>query len=154
MLEILEETLKRERESQELSHIEEDFFFKLQEHINALTYQKDPISKKELQLIEGCIEELVGLRAEKVIKGHHHGMLREESKLAEFRATFQKFKKDVTKSLLQRDAETQRVIILQDLPQFYGPELEVLGPYKKDEVVLLDKTVATLLKEKGLIEER
>jgi hypothetical protein len=43
---------------------------------------------------------------------------------------------------------------LKDLPQFYGPEMEILGPFKRGEVILLDNTIATLLIEKGLVEER
>ncbi len=154
MLDSLEEKLRREREARELTPLREDFFFKLQEHMNALRVMTDPISQKKLQLIEEGVEELVGLRAEKIVRGHCTGMLKAESRLAELGSTFQKFKKDVVESLLQRDTETQRVYILQDLPQFYGPELEILGPYKKGEAVLLDKKVAILLKEKGLIEER
>ncbi len=154
MLKLLEEKLRQERESSELSSLEEGFFFRLQEYIATLTQLKDPISQGELHIIEESVAELVDLRAEKIIHGHHKGMLTSESPMAEFAATFQKFKKDVLKSLLQRDAQTQRVLILQDLPQFYGPELEILGPYKKGEVVLLNRSTVTLLREKGLVEEK
>jgi DNA replication initiation complex subunit (GINS family) len=154
MLKTLEEQLKLERENNELSSLDEDFFFRLQEHITALTSLEDPISKRTLQLIEKGVEELIELRAEKIVKGRQKNMLPAESRLAEFALTFKKFKKDVLESLLQKDTAAQKVVILRDLPQFYGPELEILGPYKKGEVVLLDKKVATLLKEKGLVNER
>ncbi|KYK35471.1 MAG: hypothetical protein HXS46_12485 [Theionarchaea archaeon] len=154
MLESLEEKLRKERESSELSPLTEDFFLQLQEHMNMLQLSQDPLSQKKLQLLQEGIKELLDLRARKILEGRHTGMLKAEAKLAEFRSTFQKFKKDVLTSLLQREATTKRVIVLQDIPQFYGPELEILGPYKKGEIVLLDKTIVTLLKEKGLIEEK
>lgn len=154
MLSLLEEKLKHERETSELSYIEEDFFFKLQEHLSILSQSKDPVSQKELSLIMGAVEELVGVRAEKILQGRKKGVLREEHSLMELAETLQRFKRDVLTSLLQRETQTQKVEVLQDLPQFYGPALEVLGPYRKGETVLLDRSVATRLKEKGLVEER
>lgn len=152
MLKALDEILQRERESSELTPLSMDFFFQLQEHITALKILKDPISQKKLQLLQENIEKLINVRAEKILNGHTGNMLQAESKLAECMSTFQKFKKDVLESLLQKDIETKKVTILKDIPQFYGPEMEVLGPYKKGDVVLLDKAIATLLKEKGLIQ--
>ncbi|KYK31291.1 MAG: hypothetical protein HXS48_13055 [Theionarchaea archaeon] len=154
MLDLLEEKVKQERETSELSRLDKDFFFKLQEHIGILKSANDLISQRKLQLMQELLQELVDLRAEKILKGHQTGMLTPEVNLAQFASTFKKFKKDALKSLLQEEATTQRVIVLQDLPQFYGPELEILGPYKKGEVVLLDRTVVTLLKEENLVEER
>jgi DNA replication initiation complex subunit (GINS family) len=154
MLKTLEDQLELERVNSELSSLDEDFFFRLQEHIAVLTSLEDPISKRALQLIEEGVEELIELRAEKILKGCKENMLPAESRLAEFVLTFKKFKRDVLESLLQKDTTSQKVVILRDLPQFYGPELEILGPYKKGEKVLLDKKVATLLKEKGLVNER
>lgn len=154
MLNLLEEKVKQERETSELSRLDKDFFFQLQEHITILKNATDVISQRKLQLIQELLQELVDLRAEKILKGHQAGMLTAEVTLAHFASTFKKFKKDVLKSLLQEETTTQKVIILQDLPQFYGPELEILGPYKKGEVVVLDRTVVTLLKEKNLVEER
>jgi DNA replication initiation complex subunit (GINS family) len=152
MLKALDEILQREKETRELTSVSTDFFFQLQEHITALKLLKDPVSQKKLQLIQDGIHELVNVRAEKILKGHTQNMLQAESRLAECVLTFQKFKRDVLESLLQKDIETQKVTILTDIPQFYGPQMEVLGPYKKGDVVLLDKTIATLLKEKGLIQ--
>ncbi len=154
MLNLLEEKVKREREKSELVHLEEDFFFKLQEYMSALKSKKDVISETKLQLICEQVEVLVDLRAEKILRGHQTGMLKAELNLAEFSSTFKKFKKDVLKSLLQEETTTQRVIVLQDIPQFYGPELQILGPYRKGEVVLLERTVATLLRGRNLVEER
>lgn len=154
MLNLLEEKVKREREKSELVHLEEDFFFKLQEYMSALKSKKDVISEMKLQLICEQVEVLVDLRAEKILRGHQTGMLKAELNLAEFSSTFKKFKKDVLKSLLQEETTTQRVIVLQDIPQFYGPELQILGPYRKGEVVLLERTVATLLRGRNLVEER
>ncbi|MBU7042818.1 MAG: hypothetical protein HXS47_04425 [Theionarchaea archaeon] len=154
MLALLEEKLKKEREYRELSLLEKPFLFALQEQYNALKVLDDPISRKKLQLLEEGIEELVELRAEKILRGESTHLLPAERPLAEFRITFKKFKKDVLKSLLQKETSTCRVMVLEDLPQFYGPEMNVLGPFKKGEVILLDNTIATLLKEKGLVEER
>lgn len=153
MLQALEDTLQKERESNELSYLDATFFFRLQEHIFSLKSLKDPLSEKKLELLQEGIEELVDLRAEKIFKGHRKNMLPAESNLAECAATFKKFKKDAIKVLLQEDSAAQKVKILKDLPQFYGPELEILGPYKKGDVVLLNRTVVTLLKEKGLVEQ-
>lgn len=154
MLKILEERLKQEREQSELVPLTEDFFIQLQEHIHVLKSAHDPLSQRKLQLIEEQMEKLIDVRAEKIVQGHHTGMLKAESKLADYALTFKKFKKDVLKSLLQKETTAQKVTVLEDLPQFYGPELEVLGPYKKGEVVLMERTVATLLKERGLVEEK
>jgi hypothetical protein len=154
MLDLLEEKLRKERENSELSGLDNDFLFRLQEEYNALKLLNDEISQKKLQLLEEGIKELVDLRAEKIVRGEHTHLLPAERPLAEFRSTFKKFKKDVLKSLLQKETTTSRVMALKDLPQFYGPEMNVLGPFKKGEVILLDKTIATLLKEKGLVEER
>jgi hypothetical protein len=154
MLNLLEEKLRQERETSNLSRLDEDFFSRLQERIIILQGLSDPISKRNLELLKEGIQELIDVRAEKIVKGNQTNMLKEEFKLAEFASLFKKFKKDVLKSLLQKETTTQRVIVLEDLPQFYGPDLEILGPYRKGEVVLLEKTVASLLKERGLIEER
>ncbi len=153
MLKLLEEKLKQEREHSELQRLDEDFFSNLQEHITALKSLKDPISQRKLTLLEEGLEELVELRAEKIMRGHQAGMLKAEQPLAECAAAFKKFKRDVLESLFQKETTTQKVMILQDLPQFYGPEMEVLGPFKRGDVVLLERTVATLLKEKGLVDE-
>jgi DNA replication initiation complex subunit (GINS family) len=154
MLELVEAKVRQEKEQRELSRLDEDFFVKLQQHIQTLSLVKDPIAEKHVQLLREAAEELVDVRAEKIFKGHHTGMLTEEGKLAELASTFKKFKKDVLKSLLQKEITTEKVVILKDLPQFYGPELEILGPYTKGDVVLLERTVATLLKERGLVEKR
>lgn len=154
MLNLLEEKLRQERETSTLSRLDEDFFSRLQERIIILQGLSDPISKRNLELLKEGIKELIDVRAEKIVKGNQTHMLKEEFKLAEFASLFKKFKKDVLESLLQKETTTQRVIVLEDLPQFYGPDLEILGPYRKGEVVLLEKSVASLLKERGLIEER
>lgn len=153
MLQALEDALKKERESSELSYLDSTFFFRLQEDISRLKSLKDPLSEKKLELLQEGVEELVTVRAEKMLKGHRTNMLPAESTLAECAATFKKFKKDVIKVLLQKDSTALKVKILKDLPQFYGPELEILGPFKKGDIVLLNRTVVTLLKEKELVEQ-
>ena len=154
MLNLLEEKLRQERESTDLVRLDEDFFLKLQERISTLQQLDDPISERNLELLKEGIQKLIDVRAEKIVKGHQTHMLKEEFKLAEFASLFKKFKKDVLKSLIEKETTTQRVMVLEDLPQFYGPDMEILGPYKRGEVVLLERRVATLLKERGLIEER
>lgn len=154
MLNLLEEKLKKERESNTLLVLEKDFLFRLQEQITVLKQLDDPISQKKLLLLEEGMKELVDLRAEKILRGETTHLTAAERPLAEFITTFKKFKKDVLKTLLQKETTTRRVMALKDLPQFYGPEMEVLGPFKKGEVILLDNTIATLLLEKGMVEER
>ena len=154
MLNLLEEKLRQERESTDLVRLDEDFFLKLQERISTLQQLDDPISERNLELLKEGIQKLIDVRAEKIVKGYQTHMLKEEFKLAEFASLFKKFKKDVLKSLIEKETTTQRVMVLEDLPQFYGPDMEILGPYKRGEVVLLERRVATLLKERGLIEER
>lgn len=154
MLNLLEEKLRQERESTDLVRLDEDFFLKLQERISTLQQLDDPISERNLELLKEGIQKLIDVRAEKIVKGYQTHMLKEEFKLAEFASLFKKFKKDVLKSLIEKETTTQRVMVLEDLPQFYGPDMEILGPYKRGEVVLLERRIATLLKERGLIEER
>ncbi|MGC1120598.1 MAG: hypothetical protein WBA22_05850 [Candidatus Methanofastidiosia archaeon] len=153
MLKLLEEKLRKEREVTELSLLEDDFFLGIREHMVNLESRADPISTEKLRLMQQVLEDLIDLRAEKIFYGQRKNMLRAESALAEFASTFKKFKKGVLESLLQKESTAQKVMVLQDIPQFYGPDLKVLGPYKKGEKVLLDETMATLLKEKGLIEQ-
>jgi DNA replication initiation complex subunit (GINS family) len=153
MLKVLEEKLRKERETTELSLLEDDFFLGIREHMVDLESRADPISAEKLQLMQQVLEELVDTRAEKIFYGQRKNMLRQESALAEYASTFKKFKKDVLESLLQKESTAQKVMVLQDIPQFYGPDMKVLGPYKKGEKVLLEETIATLLKEKGLIEQ-
>jgi DNA replication initiation complex subunit (GINS family) len=153
MLKLLEEKLRKEREVTELSLLEDDFFLGIREHMVNLESRADPISAEKLRLMQQVLEDLIDLRAEKIFYGRRKNMLRQESALAEFASTFKKFKKDVLESLLQKESTAQKVMVLQDIPQFYGPDLKVLGPYKRGEKVLLDETIATLLKEKGLIEQ-
>jgi hypothetical protein len=154
MLNLLEDKLKKERESSTLLVLEKDFLFGLQDQINTLKQLDDPVSRKKLQLLEEGMKELVDLRAEKILRGESTHLMAAERPLAEFITTFKKFKKDVLKTLLQKETTTCRVMALKDLPQFYGPEMEILGPFKRGEVILLDNTIATLLIEKGLVEER
>jgi DNA replication initiation complex subunit (GINS family) len=153
MLKLLEEKLRKEREVTELSLLEDDFFLGIREHMVNLESHADPISAEKLRLMQQVLEDLIDLRAEKIFYGRRKNMLRQESALTEFASTFKKFKKDVLESLLQKESTAQKVMVLQDIPQFYGPDLKVLGPYKRGEKVLLDETIATLLKEKGLIEQ-
>jgi hypothetical protein len=153
MLKLLEEKLRKEREVTELSLLEDDFFLGIREHMVNLESRADPISAEKLRLMQQVLEDLIDLRAEKIFYGRRKNMLRQESALTEFASTFKKFKKDVLESLLQKESTAQKVMVLQDIPQFYGPDLKVLGPYKRGEKVLLDETIATLLKEKGLIEQ-
>ncbi|MBU6997194.1 MAG: hypothetical protein HXS41_03540 [Theionarchaea archaeon] len=153
MLKLLEEKLRKERETGELSSLDDDFFLGIREHMADLESRTDLISAQKLRLMQQVLEELVDLRAEKIFHGRRKNMLQAESTLAEYASTFKKFKKDVLESLLQKEGTAQKVMVLQDIPQFYGPDLRVLGPYKKGEKVLLDETIATLLKEKGLIEQ-
>jgi DNA replication initiation complex subunit (GINS family) len=153
MLKLLEEKLRKEGETTELSLIEDDFFLGIREHMVDLESRTDPISAEKLRLMQQVLEKLLDVRAEKIFYGRRKNMLRQESALAEYASTFKKFKKDVLESLLQKESTAQKVMVLQDIPQFYGPDLKVLGPYKKGEKVLLEETIATLLKEKGLIEQ-
>lgn len=153
MLKLLEEKLRKERETTELSLLEDDFFLGIREHMIDLESRTDPISAEKLRLMQQVLEDLVDVRAEKMFYGQRKNMLRQESALAEYASTFKKFKKDVLESLLQKESTAQKVMVLQDIPQFYGPDLKVLGPYKRGEKVLLEETIATLLKEKGLIEQ-
>lgn len=153
MLKLLEEKLRKERETTELSLLEDDFFLGIREHMIDLESRVDPISAEKLRLMQQVLEDLVDVRAEKMFHGQRKNMLRQESALAEYASTFKKFKKDVLESLLQKESTAQKVMVLQDIPQFYGPDLKVLGPYKRGEKVLLEETIATLLKEKGLIEQ-
>ncbi|MBU7023171.1 MAG: hypothetical protein HXS40_03305 [Theionarchaea archaeon] len=153
MLKLLEEKLRKEQETTELSLIEDDFFLGIREHMVGLESRTDPISAEKLRLMQQVLEKLLDVRAEKIFYGQRKNMLRQESALAEYASTFKKFKRDVLESLLQKESTAQTVMVLQDIPQFYGPDLKVLGPYKKGEKVLLEETIATLLKEKGLIEQ-
>ncbi|MBU7013819.1 MAG: hypothetical protein HXS52_07210 [Theionarchaea archaeon] len=153
MLKLLEEKLRKERETAELSSLDHDFLVRIQEHMTDLESRSDIISAEKLRLMQQVLEELIDLRAEKIFYGQRKNMLQTESALAECASTFKKFKKDVLESLLQKEGTAQKVMVLQDIPQFYGPDLKVLGPYRRGEKVLLDETIATLLKEKGLIEQ-
>ncbi|MBT3324386.1 DNA replication complex GINS family protein [archaeon] len=51
----------------------------------------------------------------------------------------------------QKDLKTEdktntiNVFILEDVPEFVGPDLEVYGPYKKDESVVVEENIAKLL---------
>ena len=51
----------------------------------------------------------------------------------------------------QKDLKTEdktntiNVIITDDIPEFVGPDLEVYGPYKKDENLILPEKIAKLL---------
>jgi len=44
-------------------------------------------------------------------------------------------------------------LILADIPRFVGRELEIYGPYNKDETVLLPNEIFTILLSKGLVKE-
>jgi DNA replication initiation complex subunit (GINS family) len=49
-------------------------------------------------------------------------------------------------------AEGKKVKILENLPKFMGLRGEVLGPYEKDSVVILDNQIADILVKKGRAE--
>lgn len=49
----------------------------------------------------------------------------------------------------QKEINTLKIIFLHDIPQFVGRELEIYGPFKKDEENILPKEIANILIDKG-----
>lgn len=143
-LEGLEEILRKERESEGLTNMERDFFDSSHELFERLSGNDDFFAGKKREVAQRYFEEIVTIRAEKILFGKREFALPEEHKLIKLSEEIRQKKAEIIVELLS-PAQEARVKVNKPIPRFVGPDMKTYGPYEMGQVVTLSSKIVSLL---------
>ena len=163
-----------EKESNELTRIDNDFYRQLKEYIDEEEKRiKEYIETNDIQLDPKIIysfknlislaKNIIAIRAEKVSRAAISDAFSSSSMPPENLVDWERKLYDSVRSIVEKaigsitgsggtSFNLVRVRILTDIALFVGPDLKEYGPFRAGEEVPLPKEVAELLKKKGQVE--
>ena len=150
----IREVFENEKKEVKLSKIDENFFEKVRKYLEMKekVYEETKNEKifQELKTAKRMIEEIFNIRLKKIINSIFiflkTGVLPENMLRSEEEIFFKMI--DLIKEYKKKIKIEKKVIRVKmnfDIPSFVGPDGKNYGPYKKDEIVELDESIANYL---------
>jgi len=156
----LEEALKNERLSTNLSKLPDDFYIRLSQYLSKLEsgkekgeLEKEELTEKKKTLLK-MIEELLDLRIRKALASLPKGI--PENLLSCERPYFEEIAECIRKmrtSLLcesVKEQSTELLLISEKIPKIVAEDLKFYGPFSKGDIAAIPKRTAEILVKKGL----
>jgi len=169
---------KNEKRQDELSELDENFFFKVGNYLE----MKEDTDMREYKSAKRVFEKIIGLRQEKItknarlatkskVKGSDLDMLpREQELFREMKQLFNGFSEKVEGAVNgdspdveieeepevedveeeeDGDSDYEKVKIIAEVPEFMGTDLESYGPFEEGEKVEIPEDNAEILVNRG-----
>jgi DNA replication initiation complex subunit (GINS family) len=146
---------RNEKNTNAISNLPENFEEEIKEYIKQLSEKEDLASKKELENVKHILKALIKIRLEKIalrainFQKVDTPLLKNEEKFFEIIKDLTKEQQtwieDISKIKGQDHLQLIQIKILKDVEEYVDQFGNTKGPYKKDQIIQLDKQEAEWL---------
>ena len=154
--ETIRKIIEEEKASGKLAKVPEDFFKEARTYLD----KKSQIGRDwELESAERRLQEIIEIREKKIInlalyasrtKVEPENLTQEEQELFnKILSAFKAFKEALEKSMGEK-AREDLVVVLKDLEEFVGIDMQAYGPFKSGDISTMPKANADLLIKKEI----
>lgn len=165
--ELIRRMQREEQKLPKLSRLPENFFNAIAGYLSQKRSLMERDSRKdflEIKNVERLVEDMINRRERKIMnaaivyartKIQPENLLEEEKSFFNSMVALIKGRRDglLDRIISSEEGGSNMVVFKEDLPEFVGTDTKLYGPYKKGDTANLPMENATVLLQKGIVEE-